>query len=203
MADSKISALPASTTPLAGTEVLPIVQSGATKKVSVANLTAGRAISATEATLTTGNLVIGTSGKGVDFSAVVHSGSTSKLLADYEVGSWTPADNSGAGLTFTVANGRYIKVGNMVTCWGEVGFPATANASAVNISGLPFTVPNAALYRTGGGGKNNAGQALYPQCNVGTATIGFIVMSTGGGVTNVQMTGSTIYFTATYPSSLI
>jgi hypothetical protein len=46
MADTKISALPASTTPLAGTEVLPIVQSGSTKQVSVANLTAGRAISA-------------------------------------------------------------------------------------------------------------------------------------------------------------
>jgi hypothetical protein len=51
MADSKISALPASTTPLAGTEVLPIVQSGVTKQVSVANLTAGRAINATTATL--------------------------------------------------------------------------------------------------------------------------------------------------------
>jgi hypothetical protein len=46
MADSKISALPASTTPLAGTEVLPIVQSSATKQVSVANLTTGRAVSA-------------------------------------------------------------------------------------------------------------------------------------------------------------
>jgi hypothetical protein len=44
MADTKISALTASTTPLAGTEVLPIVQSGTTKQVSVANLTAGRSI---------------------------------------------------------------------------------------------------------------------------------------------------------------
>lgn len=52
MADSKISALPASTTPLAGTEVLPIVQSGATKQVSVANLTAGQAVSALSLTLT-------------------------------------------------------------------------------------------------------------------------------------------------------
>lgn len=34
MADVKISGLPASTTPLAGTEVLPIVQSGVTKKVA-------------------------------------------------------------------------------------------------------------------------------------------------------------------------
>lgn len=41
MADTKISALTAATTPLAGTEVLPIVQSGTTKQVSVANLTDG------------------------------------------------------------------------------------------------------------------------------------------------------------------
>jgi hypothetical protein len=39
MADAKISALPASTTPLAGTEVLPIVQSGVTKKVATDDLT--------------------------------------------------------------------------------------------------------------------------------------------------------------------
>jgi hypothetical protein len=44
MADLKISALPASTTPLAGTEVLPIVQNSTTKQVTVANLTAGRAV---------------------------------------------------------------------------------------------------------------------------------------------------------------
>ena len=47
MADKKISALTAATTPLAGTEVLPIVQSGATVKVAVSNLTAGRDVSAT------------------------------------------------------------------------------------------------------------------------------------------------------------
>ena len=44
MADKKISALTASSTPLAGTEVLPIVQSSTTKQVSVANLTAGRTV---------------------------------------------------------------------------------------------------------------------------------------------------------------
>jgi hypothetical protein len=50
MADTKISALTASTTPLAGTEVLPIVQSGTTKQVSVANLTAGRAVNVSSLT---------------------------------------------------------------------------------------------------------------------------------------------------------
>lgn len=52
MADTKISALTAATTPLAGTEVLPIVQSGVTKQVSVADLTAGRAVSALSLSLT-------------------------------------------------------------------------------------------------------------------------------------------------------
>ena len=61
MADSKISALPASTTPLAGTEVLPIVQSSTTKQVSVADLTAGRAVSALSLTSTTTLGVTGTS----------------------------------------------------------------------------------------------------------------------------------------------
>lgn len=53
MADLKISQLPAATTPLAGTEVLPIVQSGSTKQVSVNNLTAGKAVSASTLTATT------------------------------------------------------------------------------------------------------------------------------------------------------
>lgn len=59
MADTKISALPASTVPLAGTEVLPIVQGGVTKKVSVANLTAGRNLSAVDLSYT-GTLTGGT-----------------------------------------------------------------------------------------------------------------------------------------------
>jgi hypothetical protein len=46
MADVKISALPAATTPLAGTELVPIVQSGVTSKVSVDNLTAGKTVAA-------------------------------------------------------------------------------------------------------------------------------------------------------------
>ena len=52
MADKKISALTGASTPLAGTEVLPIVQSGATVKVAVSNLTAGRSFDALGMTLT-------------------------------------------------------------------------------------------------------------------------------------------------------
>ena len=48
MADKKISQLTSATTPLAGTEVLPIVQSGSTVKVAVSDLTAGRAVAAAQ-----------------------------------------------------------------------------------------------------------------------------------------------------------
>jgi len=51
MADLKISQLTGASTPLAGTEVLPIVQSGSTVKVSVADLTAGRTVAMSRAVL--------------------------------------------------------------------------------------------------------------------------------------------------------
>jgi hypothetical protein len=145
MADTKISALTASTTPLAGTEVLPIVQSGTTKQVSVANLTAGRAISATQLTLTTGNLIVA-SGQGIDFSATPGTG-TSELLDDYEEGTWTPAynttNNDISGLGYFRRYGFYTKVGNIVTVTFSM---ATNNAAgiagtgSVTLTGLPFAV---------------------------------------------------------------
>lgn len=46
MADKKISQLDPATTPLAGTEVLPIVQSNTTVKVSIDNVTKGRTVNA-------------------------------------------------------------------------------------------------------------------------------------------------------------
>jgi hypothetical protein len=70
MADAKISALPASTLPLAGTEVLPIVQSGVTKKVAISDVTAGRAVSAASVAVSTGDLSFGSTGQKIvaDFS---------------------------------------------------------------------------------------------------------------------------------------
>jgi hypothetical protein len=51
MADTKISALPSAAVPLAGTEVLPIVQSGSTVKVPINDLTIGRTVTAKTLTL--------------------------------------------------------------------------------------------------------------------------------------------------------
>lgn len=66
MTDKKISQLTGATTPLAGTEVLPIVQGGSTVKVSAADITAGRSISSAGASLD-GAVVINESGADVDF----------------------------------------------------------------------------------------------------------------------------------------
>jgi hypothetical protein len=274
MADTKISALPASTTPLAGTEVLPIVQSSATKQVSVANLTAGRSFDALGMVLTstdagaaaaplldlyrnsaspaasdtigeiefngqdsagnkqqyalihgsilsptstaetgqihfetaTGgastekmiigttnlvindigavfnvriegdtdanlfftdatnsrvgigiitpaekldvvgkikvsdNIVIGTSGKGIDFSATAGSG-TSELLADYEEGTWTPTivglTTAGTG-TYSAQIGYYTKTGRQVTVYGRVGITNHTGTGNMAIGNLPY-----------------------------------------------------------------
>lgn len=79
MADTKISALPASTTPLAGTEIVPLVQGGTTKNVSVANLTAGRSVSASALSTTAGMVdVRATSGIGVRFIET-SSGNTNRI----------------------------------------------------------------------------------------------------------------------------
>tara|TARA_R110002126_G_scaffold291636_2_gene454656 strand:- start:444 stop:1043 length:600 start_codon:yes stop_codon:yes gene_type:complete len=199
MADSKISALPASSTPLAGTEVLPIVQSSTTKQVSVANLTAGRAISATEITLTTGNVIVA-SGQGIDFSAVVHSGSSSKLLNDYEIGNWTPTDGSGASLSFSSANGKYTKIGRAVFVEFRVTYPSTVSASNAVIAGLPFTNNN--------NDRDNvpvnilsSGAAVSGMFNQGGADFGISTIGTFTSITNatlstITLRGSGWYVTA-------
>jgi len=187
MADSKISALPASTTPLAGTEVLPIVQSSTTKQVSVANLTAGRAISATELTLTTGNLIVA-SGQGIDFSATAGTG-TSELFNDYEEGTWTP--NQGPGLTVVGAfssTGVYTKVGRTVTVQGSVSGAtsiAIAGTASQICTNLPFSSSPAysgSMFNAsvaGFGGVVSSTTLLYASSTMaGTTSIAFSITYT-------------------------
>jgi hypothetical protein len=158
MADTKISALPASTTPLAGTEVLPIVQGGVTRQVSVANLTAGRAISATQLTLSTGNLIVA-SGQGIDFSATPGTG-TSELLADYEEGTWTPTAKpfSGSITTVGAVAGSYTKIGRQVTVSCTVAITNNGTGTVVLlVQGLPFvqSTANVAFYAGCGENRSN------------------------------------------------
>jgi hypothetical protein len=94
-----------------------------------------------DVTLSTGNLVIGTSGKGIDFSATPGTG-TSELLNDYEEGTWTP--NQGAGLVVVGAfssSGTYTKIGRIVTLRGVVSGATSVAVSAGSVisTNLPFS----------------------------------------------------------------
>lgn len=141
MADKKISALTAASTPLAGTEVLPIVQGGATVKVAVSDLTAGRAVSATALTMTTGNLTPSTAAKGINFTAnTPAAGMTSQLLNWYEEGTWTPTITTTSGtVTLDGTTCQYTRIGRVVHICGLISVVSVSSpAGNTFINGLPF-----------------------------------------------------------------
>jgi hypothetical protein len=185
MPNTKISALPAASTPLAGTELVPVVQGGITEQVSVANLTAGRAVSAASLALTTTPLPATSGGTGQSSYAVgdlLYASTTTALskLADVATGnalisggvgvapSWgkigltthvsgtLAVGNGGTGLT-TLAGG-YIPYGN-----GASAIASTANFTYsatgwVSDSAMSINGNNsAAVVLTCGGAYSGAG----------------------------------------------
>jgi len=91
-----------------------------------------------------GNVVMATSGKGIDFSATANSSGTmtSELLNDYEEGTWTGTLTGGTtNPTIPVTEtGRYTKVGRVVTVQITFTNVNTLGASGlIGITGLPFT----------------------------------------------------------------
>ena len=99
-----------------------------------------------------GDLVIGASGHGIDFSDTSDaSGMTSELLDDYEEGTWTPTFvSTGATFSYNHQYGYYQKVGNTV----HVSFYITLSNSSplsgtttnnLNIA-VPFQATNATRY---------------------------------------------------------
>ena len=93
-----------------------------------------------------GNLVIGTAGKGIDFSITTNSSGSvgSEVLDDYERGTWTPTIASGGGsitLNATQTKGVYVKIGRMVWIGGHVRSSSVSSPTGTTvISGLPFTI---------------------------------------------------------------
>ena len=87
-----------------------------------------------------GNLVIGTSGKGIDFSATAGTG-TSELLSDYEEGTFTPQllfGGASVGMTGSFV-GRYTKVGRVVYYTAVIYLSAKGSSTGnTTISGFPF-----------------------------------------------------------------
>jgi hypothetical protein len=115
-------------------------------------------------TIIDGNLVIGTAGKGIDFSATAHpAGMTSELLADYEEGTWTPTyDAVGATFVYAFQLGTYVKIGSRVFCTVWIVTAAGTSAGSgiyAGITGLPYTPSNSISVRAGFGIGNSLGFA--------------------------------------------
>ena len=79
--------------------------------------------------------------KDLYLSGGVYLGGTgsANYLDDYEEGTWTPTDASGAGMTLTTTASQYTKIGDMVFVCAEVNFPSTSSTAHVKVGGLPFT----------------------------------------------------------------
>ncbi len=148
-------------------------------------------------TVSDGNLVIGTSGNGIDFSATSDaSGSSSELFDDYEEGTWTPvvADAESGGNNCTMSAepftfGRYTKIGRLVNIEGSIrisGVSGVTTSNSAYITGLPFT-PNS----TGSGLKGGCVvRASYLDTPANCVNLGVAVRSTSTLTINTSIDAS-------------
>lgn len=221
MADKKISALTAATTPLAGTEVLPIVQAANTVKVAVSDLTAGRAVSATSFTASTGNFIVGTTAKGVTTGSSIPLGFgvnntvtaiTIDTASNVGVGTASPstrlhaqssASNTAVRVTSELSGSLYFS-GFEVNRAGTAGGALMRSFRNAAVGGVGWewltTVDNAAEVS----GTYTSGMVIINTGNVGigttpVATALLDVQSTTKGVRFPNMT--TVQKTAITPSA--
>ena len=107
----------------------------------------------TNFTISDGNLVIGTAGHGIDFSATADATDTSELLDEYEEGTWTPAFKGTSGdpsVTYGNQAGHYEKIGRFVHCYWIMNVTnanwASDGSGYLCIGGFPFTPEGMILY---------------------------------------------------------
>ena len=104
------------------------------------------------ATLTSGNLVIGTAGKGIDFSvqtptSATGATTTAEVLDHYEEGTFTPiiSDGSSNSTFGGITAATYTKIGNIVRASFRCVNAQTSGLTSTNtfyVKGLPFSTVN-------------------------------------------------------------
>jgi len=157
-----------------------------------------------DTTITSGNLVIATAGKGIDFSAQASpaSGMVSELLDHYEEGTWTPtigddtANGTSEGQAYTNQVGVYTRIGNTVfiQCYFYITDLGTMTTSqGANLVGLPFSSSNTTDLQTGfhvGLGRSlNISQfsSLSLRMTANQAAANIMVWDTTAGHTNLTV----------------
>ena len=149
-------------------------------------------IAATNMSLTTPSL-------GVATATSINFGNGA-LSAYAPGGSWTPADGSGASLSFTGVSASYTLIGNMVFAYCQLTYPSTVSGSNAVISGLPFQVSNNNYATQGILSFSSTANANKAVAAGGTQTVK-IYTTAGVQTTNVQLTGATINLLLIYPVS--
>ena len=136
MADTKISALPSATTPLAGTELIPIVQGGATTKVAASAFQAPL-VSGTNIKTVNGSSLLGSGDLTVSASA---AGSTTQVQFN-DAGAF----GGDAGFVFDKTTGKIAIGGKTVTASAPVlDLSQSWNAGSVTFTGIKFNVTDTA-----------------------------------------------------------
>jgi hypothetical protein len=112
-------------------------------------------------TIGVGGATPSTSGAGITFPATQSASSDANTLDDYEEGSWTPVltrDSTASTISYVTREGKYTKIGNMVTCWITINNITVSSAGSGNniLTGLPFAIGNETYGGTGGFGYNDA-----------------------------------------------
>ena len=194
MADVKISQLPAATTPLAGTEEVPLVQSGTTKQITVNNLLT----SANLGTPTAVNLANATNvpmAQAAGVLAVAHGGTgttTPSIVAGTNVtvsGTWPNqtinATASGSGSVTSVATGTGL-TGGPITTSGTIALANTAVTpgayTSANITVDAQGRITAAANGSGGGGGVTSVTGTAPVVSSGGTTPAISMAKATGSV---------------------
>ena len=137
--------------------------------------------------------------KDLYLSGGVYLGGTgaANKLDDYETGTWTPTDGSGAGLTFSTAVGTYTKVGNLVSVVYSVTYPSTVDTTDMAVGGLPFAPDVNFIY---GGSQAYTNKTAAFGCTV-TTVASKIIYRTGGTssqINNNELSSGSIRGSLTY-----
>jgi len=124
-----------------------------------------------------GNVIIGTSGKGIDFSATSDAtGMTSELLDDYEEGTFTPSISGAGGPNINVSVCTYTKVGNLVTCNMKLSIRQNTATGNQTIIYLPYASTNTTNYAAVGNGywSNSATGIVELMCRMTSNTTSLV-----------------------------